>query len=130
MKLHADNTDTPTITAHGAGWVAIDGQRHEGDWVLSASGARHLWQRVSPEPNTEDFSALAHLDAVAPELVIFGSGPRLKFPHPSALQGLMRQGIGCETMDTPAACRTYNILAAEGRRVVLALLNPQPLEIA
>jgi uncharacterized protein len=40
----------------------------------------------------------------------------------------MRQGIGVETMDTPAACRTYNILAAEGRRVVLALLNPQPPE--
>jgi uncharacterized protein len=124
MKLHADRSDTPVVTAHGEGWIAIDGQRHDGDWVLSASGARHPWQRAGDKPGTEDFSALFQTDDLPPELVIFGSGPRLTFPHPSALQGLMQQGIGVETMDTPAACRTYNILAAEGRRVVLALLNP------
>ena len=124
MKLHADRSDTPVVTAHGEGWIAIDGQRHEGDWVLSASGVRHPWRRGSDTPSTEDFGALSQTDPVPPELVIFGSGPRLIFPHPSALQQLMQQGIGVETMDTPAACRTYNILAAEGRRVVLALLNP------
>jgi len=124
MKLHADRSDTPSITAHGPGWVDIDGQRHEGDWVLSASGTRHPWQRVQAEPSTHDFSALSQIDDVPPELLIFGSGLRQKFPHPSSLQGLMRQGIGVETMDTAAACRTYNILAAEGRRVVLAILNP------
>lgn len=123
MKLHADRSDTPAITAHGVGWVAIDGQRHEGDWVLSASGLRHPWQRASPEPSTDDFAALALIDHLPPELVIFGSGAHLKFPHPSALQALMHRGIGVETMDTPAACRTYNILAAEGRRVILALIN-------
>jgi uncharacterized protein len=124
MKLHADRSDTPVVTAHGQGWVAIDGQRHEGDWVLSASGKRHPWQRLTVNPSTDDFSALSRTDDLPPELVLFGSGSRLTFPHPSALQGLMQQGIGVETMDTPAACRTYNILAAEGRRVVLALLNP------
>ena len=123
MKLHADRSDTPVINAHGPGWIAIDGQRHEGDWVLSASGARHPWQRAEESPSEADFSALAQTDATPPELVLFGSGDRLRFPHPSALQGLMRQGIGVETMDTPAACRTYNILSAEGRRVVLAILN-------
>jgi uncharacterized protein len=125
MKLHADRSDTPVVTAHGQGWIAIDGQRHEGDWVLSASGVRHPWQHDGDTPSTQDFSALSQTDPLPPELVLFGSGPRLKFPHPSALQGLMQQGIGVETMDTPAACRTYNILAAEGRRVVLALLNPR-----
>jgi uncharacterized protein len=125
MKLHADRSDTPVVTAHGQGWIAIDGQRHEGDWVLSASGVRHPWQHDCESPSTDDFSALSETDDLPPELVLFGSGPRLKFPHPSVLQGLMRQGIGVETMDTPAACRTYNILAAEGRRVVLALLNPR-----
>ena len=124
MKLHADRSDTPVVTAHGEGWIAIDGQRHEGNWVLSASGVRHPWQLATDIPGTDDFSTLSQTDDLPPELVLFGSGPRLTFPHPSALQGLMQQGIGVETMDTPAACRTYNILAAEGRRVVLALLNP------
>lgn len=124
MKLHADRSDTPVVTAHGEGWIAIDGQRHEGNWVLSASGVRHPWQLATNIPGNDDFSTLSQTDDLPPELVLFGSGPRLTFPHPSALQGLMQQGIGVETMDTPAACRTYNILAAEGRRVVLALLNP------
>jgi uncharacterized protein len=126
MKLHADRSNTPMVTAHGPGWIAIDGQRHEGDWVLSASGARQPWRRIHPQPSAEDFSALAQMDSLPPELVVYGSGTTLTFPHPSNLQGLMRQAIGVETMDTPAACRTYNILAAEGRRVVLALINPLP----
>jgi uncharacterized protein len=57
-----------------------------------------------------------------PELVIFGSGQRLRFPAPQLLQGLIKQGIGVETMDSGAACRTFNVLAGEGRHVVLALL--------
>ena len=54
--------------------------------------------------------------------MIFGSGKRLRFPKPSWLQSLVGKGIGLETMDTAAACRTYNILASEGRKVVLAVL--------
>jgi uncharacterized protein len=59
---------------------------------------------------------------MAPELVIFGSGSRIRFPQPVWLKPLMAQRIGTETMDTQAACRTYNILAQEGRHVVVALL--------
>ena len=65
---------------------------------------------------------LAMILPLQPELVILGSGSRLRFPHPSLLQALMAARIGVETMDTVAACRTYNVLAAEGRRVVAALL--------
>ena len=57
-----------------------------------------------------------------PELVIFGSGARLSFVHPSLLRPLIERGIGVETMDTMAAARTFNILAGEGRRVAAALL--------
>ena len=60
--------------------------------------------------------------ALGPELVIFGSGARLRFVHPSLLRALIERRIGVETMDTPAACRTYNVLVAEGRSVVAALL--------
>ena len=53
----------------------------------------------------------------APEVVIFGSGSRLRFPHPRLTAQLAKQRIGVETMDFGAACRTYNILMSEGRRV-------------
>ena len=62
------------------------------------------------------------LVALAPELVIFGSGQRLRFPAPALMRSLIERRIGVETMDTAAACRTYNVLASEGRAVVAALL--------
>jgi len=57
-----------------------------------------------------------------PELILFGSGERIRFPHPTCLQNLYARRIGVETMDTQAACRTFNFLAGEGRRVIAALL--------
>jgi uncharacterized protein len=60
--------------------------------------------------------------AMKPELVVIGSGPRQQFPAPEILGAVLAKGIGCEVMDTGAACRTYNILASEGRTVVAALL--------
>ncbi len=67
----------------------------------------------------EHFAALLELE---PELVLFGSGGQFRFPAPELIAPLCRRGIGVEVMDTGAACRTYNVLAAEGRRVVAALL--------
>ena len=64
----------------------------------------------------------ARIAALKPELVIFGSGARLRFPAPALLRPLIDAGIGVETMDTAAACRTYNVLLAEGRSVVAGLL--------
>ena len=60
--------------------------------------------------------------ALKPEVVIFGSGPRLRFVPPALMRVLIEQGVGVETMDSAAACRTYNVLASEGRSVVAALL--------
>jgi len=67
----------------------------------------------------EHFERIA---ALGPELVIFGSGSRLRFAHPSLLRPLIDRRIGIETMDTAAACRTYNVLFSERRSVVAALL--------
>ena len=58
--------------------------------------------------------------------MLFGTGDRLRFLHPSVTAPLMARGIGIETMDTAAACRTYNFLAGEGRRVLAALLVDAP----
>ena len=66
-----------------------------------------------------------HFDALMvyqPELVVFGSGRKIRFLHPSLIQTLIAARIGVECMDTLAACRTYNVLASENRRVVAALL--------
>ena len=67
------------------------------------------------------FSRIVAL-ALSPELVIFGSGARLQFVSPALLRCLIERRIGVETMDTAAACRTYNILLAEGRNVAAAIL--------
>lgn len=110
----------PAITGYGPGWVAINGERIEGSIVISAMGHQAPWMCGQfDELSQAHFSALAVHE---PELIIFGSGAKIRFPHPQWMQALYAQRIGVETMDTQAACRTYNFLAAEGRRVLAALL--------
>ena len=65
---------------------------------------------------------LETLAALAPDVVLIGTGEHLRFPPPAATAGLLARGIGVEVMDTAAACRTFNILLSEGRKVVAALL--------
>ena len=119
MKFQSDLFET-AITAYGPGWIAVRGQRIEHSVLLNSSGERSVWpcQRFE-ELGSQHFEPLA---AQRPELVIFGSGERLRFPQPAWIRPLIEAGIGIETMDTAAACRTYNILAGEGRRVIAALL--------
>jgi len=93
-----------------------------GSFIVSP---RHLLRDWAP---TDIDNLLAdHLSAIIelqPELVLLGTGPQLKFPAHSTLADIHRQRIGVEIMDTAAACRTYNILMAEGRFVVAGLINP------
>lgn len=131
MKLHADLSNTQTIRGHGPGWIAVeaDGQltRYTRSLVMGSRGLCRHWNDPSEIGRFEDLQAahfawLAQTEAGRPELVLFGSGLRLRFPHPPWLRALADLGIGVETMDTAAACRTYNILAGEGRHVLAALL--------
>jgi uncharacterized protein len=88
--------------------------------ILCAVQGPQAWSANSFEGLTQtNFDELLPFQ---PELVIFGSGERIKFPAPRLLQGLIRNGIGVDTMDNGAACRTFNVLAGEGRRVLMALL--------
>jgi len=122
MKLQPDKSNSLTINAYGPGWIEVNGQRFTSSLIVSslAGSSPHVWN-VS---RFEDLSALDFevLSRSGAELVLFGSGHRLRFPQGAWLTGLIQQGIGLETMDTAAACRTYNILASEGRKVVVALL--------
>ena len=120
MKLQPDRFDTLALTGHGPGWVAVNGERVAHSLVVSAQGHRLDWQCASFDALTPaHFSQLLDL---RPEVIVFGSGDRLRFPAPALVRDLVSQNMGVETMDTRAACRTYNILAGEGRRVVAALL--------
>lgn len=125
MKFQPDQlAGTNVITRHDADALWVGNTRFGHSLLVPWQGAVLRWAPARPdELATEHFEALL---ALQPELVIFGSGPRLKFVAPALMRALIDRRIGVETMDTPAACRTYNVLAAEGRSVVAALLLSPP----
>ena len=124
MKLQPDKSDVQSISGYGPGWVGVNGDRITHSVIVSSKGERIVWPSSRFEDlGPEHFAQLAQLDA---EVVIFGSGSRIRFPKAAWLQPLLARQIGIETMDTAAACRTYNILAQEGRSVAAALLLESP----
>ena len=124
MKLQPDRLDVQSILGYGPGWVGLGSngvaEKIERSIVIGSCGEKFDWHCARFKDLTENH--FAQLAATQPELVIFGSGARLRFAPPALMRVLMQHRIGIETMDTLAACRTYNILAGEGRRVVAALL--------
>ena len=121
MKLQADRIEGQNaIARHGPDGVIVNGTEHRASVIVPWSGEVSPWQVGSFDALTEaHFEMLA---ALKPELVIFGSGSRIRFVKPALLKALIGRRIGVETMDTAAACRTYNVLLAEDRSVVAALL--------
>jgi uncharacterized protein len=119
LQLHI-NPEQKLFTGHGEGYVAINGERHSQSVVVMANEIRSDW-------NASAFESLAleHFDyfvTLKPEVLLFGTGAKQRFGHPQLYRNLLAAGIGIEFMDTPAACRTYNILVAEDRKVVAAIL--------
>ena len=122
MKLQPDQSTAPLISAMGPGWITVQGQRIEHAVCIRSHGspAWEAWDVTQWEQvQAEHLQALAAQDT---ELVILGCGERQQFLPSSWLQPLMARRIGLETMDTAAACRTYNILASEGRKVMAVLI--------
>ncbi|MEY4750475.1 MAG: hypothetical protein RIQ60_2689 [Pseudomonadota bacterium] len=130
MKLQPDLLiGVNAIQSFQPGCITVNGVDRRHSLVLPWQGEVRPWQvGDSPAPaGPEAWARLstAHFELLAqhePELVIFGSGAKLRFVAPALLAPLMSRRIGIETMDTAAACRTYNILAGEGRKVLAALL--------
>ena len=124
MKLQPDRLDVQSILGYGPGWVGLGSQgvaeKIERSIVIGSRGEKFDWNCTRFDQLTEAHFAI--LAETQPELVIFGSGTRLRFAPPAFMRALMQERIGIETMDTLAACRTYNILAGEGRQVITALL--------
>jgi uncharacterized protein len=121
MKMRADRIEGQNaIARHGPEGVVVNGVEHTESVVVPWRGDVVAWHAESFEALGADH--FARIAALKPELVIFGSGARLRFPAPALLRPLIDAGIGVETMDSAAACRTYNVLLAEGRSVVAGLL--------
>ncbi len=121
MKLHLSNSDgLYSFTAYGDDYVDVNGKRHAANVAVLPNRLLPAWTSASVETLSEaDFAILAGLEA---EILLLGTGNTLRFPSPALLQPLMAARIGLEVMDNRAACRTYNILAAEGRKVAAAIL--------
>jgi uncharacterized protein len=109
-----------TFTGYGEGYVEVNRQRHRTSLLVSGDRLVTDWPARSVEALTADH--LAALVELQPEVVLLGTGAAFRFPDPGLLAPLYQAGIGVEVMDTQAACRTYNILLGEGRRVVAALV--------
>ena len=119
MKLHADAGAT-RITSYGPGYFAIGERILRHGIVIGADGAVTPWSPVVPDDLNEDH--LRQIIAREPEVVLLGTGRRQTFPPPALLRPFVESGLGVEVMDTAAACRTFNVLAAESREVVAGLL--------
>lgn len=121
MKLHLNQAaGRNAFTGYGEGYVLINGVRHESNMLVMPDSPVAVWAVQDPSDMSGD--QIRHLAELDVEVLLIGTGPRLRFPAPKLLQPLFRAGIGVEIMDTPAACRTYNILMGEGRKVAAALI--------
>jgi uncharacterized protein len=121
MKLYADSRPTfHVVTALGSGYVAVDAQRYERSLLLQPDRIDAAWGPADAAGLAAEH--LAPLTGVGCDLVLLGTGARQRFPGPAVLRPLIDARIGVEVMDTAAACRTYNILVAEGRKVAAALI--------
>jgi len=120
VKLHASRpSGVNTITGYGDGYVMLNGARRETSVVVLADRIEDWTTRSFDELSAADFEFLRELNV---EIVLLGTGPRQRFPHPRLTAALAQAGVGLEVMDVQAACRTYNILVAEERKVAAALL--------
>lgn len=98
----------------------VNGERYQRSVVVMAETVREDWSVASFDALTE--AHFAYFLELKPDVLLLGTGARQRFPHPRLYRALTDAGIGVECMDTHAACRTYNILVAEDRKVVAAIL--------
>ena len=120
MKLHATAPAARNaFSGYGEGYVLVNGARHESSLIVTPEQLLP-WGVAGFDALTEaDFRVFLGLDL---EILLVGTGARQRFPHPGLTRALAEKRIGIEAMDVQAACRTYNILIAEGRRVAAALM--------
>ena len=121
MKLQPERIVGLNIfTAYGEGYVSVNAVRHTSNLIVLPDRLVEAWTTARFETlSTADFAQLATLDA---EVILLATGDQLRFPPATLLQPLVQAQKGIEVMDIKAACRTYNVLVSENRKVAAALL--------
>ncbi len=121
MKLHNTSTQQyQTVTAYDDAGVELNAIRYTHSLLVLPEVKPVEWPVASFDGLTEEhFEQVKH---TAPDVVILGTGKKQRFVHPKLIKALTAKQVGVESMDNQAACRTYNILMAEGRKVALALI--------
>lgn len=124
MKLHASTTKQyQTVTGYDDQGVEINAERYDYSIIVLPETPPRRWDAPDFESLTAEHFEQIELDK--PDVVILGTGERQRFVHPRLIAALSSRHIGVESMDSKAACRTYNVLMGEGRKVTLALIiNP------
>jgi uncharacterized protein len=120
MRFAQDSLAGNIIRAYAAGQVTVNDEVIVTSVIVTPDRIIRDWL-----PRTFgdlELRHIARLEELQPEIIVLGTGPRLRFPDSEYTAGFLSKDIGVEVMDTNAACRTYNILLSEGRRVVAALL--------
>ncbi len=121
MKLSLANLgDIKRFSAHGADFVMVNGERFDTSIVVSAHEVRNDWEVTGFDTLNE--ANFAYFIDLKPDVLLLGTGAQQRFAPPRLYHTLTDAGIAVEFMTTPAACRTYNILVAEDRKVVAAVL--------
>lgn len=121
MKLHLSNSAGLNLfTAYGDDYVAVNNERHARNLIVLPESIIPEWSTATAATLTE--TDMLRLLQLGTEIVLLGTGSRLRFPSSILMRPFAPAGIGLEVMDLRAACRTYNILAAEGRKVAAALV--------
>ena len=124
MKLHSTPTQQyQTVTGYEDDWIEINAARFNHSLIVLPEVPPVHWMARSFE--TLQAADFAPIEAQRPDLVVLGTGLRQRFVAPNLIANLLSQRIGVECMDNQAACRTYNILMAEGRKVALAVILPE-----
>lgn len=120
LPRNASGSGLPPIDAFGDGGFRIAGVRKDGA-TLIVDGAARAWSRTGDTLELADLQVFLNA-STRPDMLILGVGERLVHPPASIRQAFRDAGVGLEVMDTATACRTYNLLAGEGRNVAAALL--------
>jgi len=121
MKLHASTTKQyQTVTGYDDSGVEINAARYQYSLIVMPEAPPRAWDVPTFEALTA--AHFEQIEADKPDVVILGTGERQRFVHPRLIASLSARHIGVESMDSKAACRTYNVLMGEGRKVTLALI--------
>lgn len=121
MKLHLEaGGGLNAFSGYGEGYVSVNGERHAASVIVMPREVIAGWAPARfDDLAAEHFAALAAREI---DIVLLGTGARLRFPRPETIRPLVEARMGVEVMDVHAACRTYNILMGEGRKVAAALV--------